>query len=47
MDFYKPFKKYVKGHVSLEEVTFAKESFDIFDTDHSGAIDCKCKPFFK
>jgi hypothetical protein len=34
-------KHYVKGHIALEDVQFAKEAFDIFDSDRSGSIDCK------
>jgi hypothetical protein len=34
-------KNYVKDHATEAAVFFAKESFDLFDTDKSGSIDCK------
>ena len=33
-------KNYVKGHVTLSDVEFAKQAFDLFDIDQSGYIDC-------
>lgn len=35
-------KSFVKGHVTISDVEFAKQSFDIFDIDQSGLIDCNC-----
>lgn len=37
-------KHYAKGNVTEEEVTSAKTSFDLFDSDQGGTIDIKGTP---
>jgi hypothetical protein len=37
-------KSYAKGNVTEEEVTAAKASFDLFDSDQGGSVDIKGTP---